>query len=278
MNKVIDLYEEFGLSRRDIALLPMDFKTRVGHFFSSKRKLAAGKLYCYDTDDLKIKKPAMLIFPGGAYLFNSHTEWENIAKAFSARGFRTFVLNYSTKYFKFPTQLNEAAMAVAYIRRNSAALGVTDRVAVCGFSAGGHLAASLSLLYADESVHSNLKVLGVPLRPDACVLAYPVISSDDALRNEQSFHYLCGEDVALRSALSLEKRVHKDAPPTFLWHTEEDATVPCGNSVVYAERLKEVGVPVKLRLYKKGKHGLNLAQGYEAEKWVDEATEFLILN
>ena len=274
MDKVIDLYREFGLSARDAVLLPMSFKERIGHFFSSKRKFVAGKLHLYGAD-CEEKRPAMLIFPGGAYLMNSHSEWENMAEAFSARGFRTFVLHYSTKYFRFPTQLNEAAMALAYLRLHREELGITDKVAVCGFSAGGHLAASLACLYDDDCVLPKVKALDVSLRPDACVLSYPVISSEDLLRNEQSYHYLCGDDASLRAFLSLENRVSRSTPPTFLWHTREDTCVPCGNSIRYAAALEAQGVPYKLCLYEKGAHGLNLAKGYEAEAWVDEATAFL---
>jgi len=270
--QVVDLYREFGLSKRDVVLLPMSLKERIGHLFLCPRKEAAGRLYCYDVDPSEAK-PAMLIFPGGGYKNNSRSEWENIAEAYAARGFRTFVLNYSVKYFKYPTQLNEAVMAIAYIKKHSAALGVSDKVVVCGFSAGGHLASTLSCLYADDSIHPRLR--GLDARPDACVLSYPVISAADGVRNEMSFHYLCGEDTALRQALSLEYCVRDATPPTFLWHTREDDFVPCENSIRYAAALEKHGVPHKLVLYEKGEHGLNLAKGYEAEKWIDEATEFL---
>ena len=273
MEKVIDLYEEFGLRRRDATLLPTTFRERIGHLFSCPRRQVAGRLYAYDTDDLAEAKPAMLVFPGGGYKMNSHSEWENIAEAYEARGFRPFVLNYSTQFFKFPTQLNEAVMAVAYIKRHREELGVSDKVAVCGFSAGGHLAATLSNLYDDPRVHPSLRVLDA--RPDACVLCYPVISADDDVRNEMTFHYLCGEDETLRRSLSMERCVTSRTPPTFLWHTEEDAFVPCGNSVRYAAALERAGVFHELRLYKRGAHGLNLARGYEAEAWVDESVTFL---
>ncbi|MBQ9370269.1 MAG: alpha/beta hydrolase [Clostridia bacterium] len=270
--QVVDLYQEFGLSKRDTVLLPRSLKERIGHLFSCPRREVAGRLYCYDVDPSETK-PAMLIFPGGGYKNNSHSEWENIAEAFAARGFRSFVLNYSIKYFKFPTQLNEAVMALAYIKRHRAELGVSDKVAVCGFSAGGHLAAMLSCLYADDRIHPRLR--GLDARPDACVLSYPVISAADGVRNEMSFMYLCGMDEALRQALSLENCVHDATPPTFLWHTREDDFVPCENSLRYAIALEAHGVPHKLVLYQEGAHGLNLAKGYEAEKWIDEATEFL---
>ena len=270
--QVVDLYREFGLSKRDTVLLPMRLRERIGHLFSCLKMGAAGRLYCYDADPSEAK-PAMLIFPGGGYKMNSHTEWENIAEAYAERGFRTFVLNYSVEHFRFPTQLNEAVMAMDYIKKHRAALGVSDSIAVCGFSAGAHLAATLSCLYADERIHPRLRALDV--RPDACVLSYPVISCKDGIRNEMSYHYLCGEDEALRRSLSMEHCVHAGTPPTFLWHTREDTSVPCENSILYAKALEEQGIPYRLCLYEKGAHGLNLAKGYEAEKWIDEATEFL---
>ncbi len=270
--QVVDLYREFGVSKRDAVLLPMSFKERVGHLFLCRRREVAGRLYCYDTDP-SARKPAMLIFPGGGYKNNSHSEWENIAEAYAERGFRVFVLNYSIKYFKFPTQLNEAVMALSYIRRHQAELGVTDKAAVCGFSAGAHLAATLSCLYAEECIHPKLRELNA--RPDACVLSYPVISAADGVRNEMSFMNLCGKEEALRRFLSLEDRVHSDVPPTFLWHTVEDDFVPYENSLRYAAALEEKGVPHKLCLYQKGVHGLNLAKGYEAEAWLASSVDFL---
>ncbi|MBP5404834.1 MAG: alpha/beta hydrolase [Clostridia bacterium] len=270
--EVVDLYREFGVSKRDAVLLPTSFRERIGHLFLCRRKQVAGRLYCYDTDASETK-PAMLIFPGGGYKNNSHSEWENVAEAYAERGFRTFVLNYSIKYFKFPTQLNEAVMALSYIRRHKAELGVSDKVAVCGFSAGAHLAATLSCLYADESIHPKLRELDA--RPDACVLSYPVISAEEGVRNEMSFMNLCGKDEALRRFLSLEYRVSQATPPTFLWHTEEDDFVPYENSLRYAAALEEKGVLHKLCLYRKGAHGLNLAKGYEAEEWLSASVDFL---
>ncbi len=210
-------------------------------------------------------RPAVLILPGGGYEHVSEREAEPVALQFAAQGYAAFVLNYSVAPHRYPTALREAAAAMAYIRENARSLQVDPcMVAAVGFSAGGHLCGCLGTMYDDPAV-ADIASAQV-LRPDALGLCYPVVVSWGRT-HEGSFENLCGDDGALRAALSLEKRVRPDMMPVFLWHTREDVTVPCRNSLLMAGALEEAGVPFVLHLYHRGCHGLSTADAlvYPAE-------------
>lgn len=203
------------------------------------------------------KRPAILILPGGGYHHTSAREAEPVALRFAACGYAAFVLHYSCTPSAFPTALREAAMAMRYIRQNAEIFEVDPRkVAAMGFSAGGHLCGCLGTLFDSPEVAD----LGTPeqLRPDALGLCYPVAVSWGRT-HEVSFDNISGGDRALRQRLSLDRLVRPDMPPVFLWHTREDTSVPCRNSLILAQAMEEAGVDFVLHLYRKGKHGLSTA-------------------
>lgn len=203
------------------------------------------------------KRPAILILPGGGYHHTSPREAEPVALRFAAKGWAAFVLHYSCAPSVFPAALREAAMAMGYIRQNAEAFEVDPRkVAVLGFSAGGHLCGCLGTLFDC----SELADLGTPeqLRPDALGLCYPVAVSWGRT-HEGSFDNLTGGDAALRQRLSLDRLVRPDMPPAFLWHTRNDNSVPCRNSLILAQAMEEAGVDFSLHIYREGKHGLSTA-------------------
>ena len=206
------------------------------------------------------RRPAVLICPGGAYVMTSDREAEAVAMRFLAKGFQAFILRYSCAPAAFPTQLVEASMAMALIRRNCEEFLVDrDRVGVIGFSAGGHLAGTLSTLYNDRRVFEVFDLELEENKPDFCILSYPVISSDPELVNELSLKSVSGGDAGLREFLSLEHRVHADVPPTFLWATANDGAVNVRNAINYASALSEQGVPFELHVFEDGVHGLSVA-------------------
>lgn len=209
------------------------------------------------------KRPAILILPGGGYHHTSSREAEPIALRFAAMGYAAFVLHYSCAPSRFPTALREAAMAMYYIRRNAEAFEI-GKIAALGFSAGGHLCGCLGTLFDSPAV-ADLGAAEV-LRPDALCLCYPVAVSWGRT-HEGSFDNLTGKDAALRENLSLEKLVRPDMPPTFLWHTREDASVPCRNSLILAQAMEEAGVDFVLHIYRKGKHGLSTADAMAFPTW-----------
>ena len=242
--KVIDyqLYEEFEVERPE----------------SADGRLSAYLLDNYEDIDPNRRRPAVLVIPGGAYLFCSNREAEGVAMQFLAKGFQAFVLHYSVSPAKYPTQLVEASMAMAFIRRNSESLLVDrERVGVIGFSAGGHLAGTLSVLYNDHNVYDVFDLEIEENKPDFSVLCYAVL--DHEVGHAMTYEVVSGGDEDLKEYLSLPAQVHRDVPPTFLWCTANDATVDCRNSLRYADALKAMDVPFELHIFESGVHGLSIA-------------------
>lgn len=223
---------------------------------------AAAELWCYIQHTSgevtrSRRRPAVLILPGGGYGYVSEREAEPVALRFAARGWSTFVLMYSVAPNKFPTALREAAMAMAYIRRNAGEMEIDPAmVAAIGFSAGGHLCGTLGTLFDSPEVED----IGPAelLRPDALGLCYPVVLSLGRTHNG-SFRKLCGEDMQLRQRLSLDGLVRPDMPPVFLWHLRDDDSVPVCGSLILAQRLEEAGVDFAMHIYRQGGHGLSTA-------------------
>lgn len=223
---------------------------------------AGGRLLCWIPETPAAvstcrRRPAVLILPGGAYRHTSPREAEPVALRFAAEGYAAFVLHYSCAPSRFPTALREAAMAMRCIRDMADTYGIDPHmVAALGFSAGGHLCGSLGTLYDSSDVAD----LGSPeqLRPDGLALCYPVaVSWGDT--HEESFENISGGDERLRKRLSLEELVRPDMPPVFLWHTRDDASVPCRNSLILAQALDAAGVDFALHVYRHGPHGLSTA-------------------
>lgn len=203
------------------------------------------------------KRPAVLVLPGGAYAYPSNREAEPIAVRFLAKGYVPFILRYTCAPQSFPVQLREAAMAMRYIRENAEELGVDPTmVAAIGFSAGGHLCGTLGTMYDCPEV-ADIAPASV-IRPDALCLSYPV-TLGWGRTHEQTMDTVSGGDPALRQRLSLDRQVRPDMPPTFLWHTRDDAAVPCRNSIILAEKMDEAGVDFTFHLHRRGWHGLSTA-------------------
>lgn len=193
----------------------------------------------------------ILILPGGSYSSVSDLEGECVAKKFNTLGVTAYVLKYSVAPKRFPTAILEVAQAIEYIKTKN-----RSKVVVCGFSAGGHLAASIATLHDTQIITKYYK----NSRPDAVILCYPVISIDKKFCHKQSFINLCGIfNKKLKVQLSLENRVSQTTPPMYIWHTLEDEAVPYQNSVLMAKALKSKNILCKLELFPKGRHGLSLA-------------------
>ena len=231
---------------------------------------AAGWLQCYvqrtpaAVSTCRLR-PAVLVIPGGGYAHVSAREAEPVALRFLCGGYCAFVLEYSVSPLRFPVQLREAAMAMGYIRQNAAEFGVDPQmVAAVGFSAGGHLCGLLGTLFDAPEVEDIGP--GPLLRPDALGLCYPVAVSWGAT-HEGSFENLCGGDGELRRRLSLDRLARPDMPPVYLWHTRDDGAVPCRNTIILAQAAEAAGVPLAMRVYSHGRHGLSTAdaQVYPAD-------------
>lgn len=220
-------------------------------------------------------KGNVIICPGGAYRWHSPRESLPVAKAFAARGWKPWILYYTVSAHGEAlgtTPLCQAAEAVRAVR----AAWPGKPVVLCGFSAGGHVAASLGVHWKDESLFA--KDEQAALRPDGLILGYPVITAGKYAHWE-SMEMLVGTGAAAGAPgtiaagapgaaesvgaaagyFSLEDYVDAQTPPAFIWHTAGDHTVMVQNSLCFASRLADAGVPFELHIYPRGEHGLSLA-------------------
>ena len=211
------------------------------------------------------RRPVILICPGGAYRMTSDREAEGIALRFMAEGYHTAVLRYSTAPARYPAALYQLANAVSILKEKSDDwLIKKDSVIVMGFSAGGHLAASLGVFWNRPELFEKPELSPEQIRPAGMILSYPVITSGE-YGHQESFKNLLGERYEeLKDTLSLEKQVSPDTPRTFLWHTMEDATVPMENSLLFLQALRHNGVPAEYHLFPYGKHGVGLGNSLTA--------------
>lgn len=206
------------------------------------------------------ERPAVLICPGGGYHMLSDREAEPIAIQLTAMGFHAFILWYSVDEDHFPTQLIEAATAIAYIRSQSMAYRIiSDKIAIMGFSAGGHVAASLGVFWNRRFVYQPLSMTADQIRPNGLILCYPVITGWEHAHRESIQNLLGNQNENLLPIISLEEHVGTQVPKTFLWHTYTDPTVPVENSFLFALALKKSGINLEMHIYPTGGHGLSLA-------------------
>jgi acetyl esterase/lipase len=214
------------------------------------------------------QKTAVLICPGGGY---THLAFEKEgvlpAKFFNANGIDAFVLRYRLNNSKqeghrYPDQYNDAATAIRIIRSRAAEWGIDpDKTGVMGFSAGGHLASTLTTIIQNGDLSSDDPLQKISTRPSFSILLYPVITMDTSFAHRGSRTMLLGPapDEALAAALSTEKRVTASTPPVFLVHSDDDKTVPPMNSSAFYQALKRNKVPASLFIYDHGGHGYGMA-------------------
>jgi len=205
------------------------------------------------------KRPCIIVCPGGAYGMCSQRETEPVAVNFLSEGYNTFTLWYSVAPNRFPTQIREVAAVLELIYKNADNWNCdTSRIAIIGFSAGGHLAAHYSNAYDCAEVR---KVFPKSKGVNASILCYPVISADTSFTHVESIENLLGHIPSQEETdkFSCEKLVNDYTPPTFIWHTAEDNCVPVRNSLEYAKALSDHKIPFEMRIYPYGQHGLSTA-------------------
>lgn len=251
------------------------FETTIPGIDGSTAKFVG---YCLDNSeeiDPNRKRPSILVIPGGGYEMTSDREAEPIAMRFLAAGYNAFVLRYSVKPSVFPVALLEAAEAMRQIREHTDEWHVdVDAIAVIGFSAGGHLAANLATSASDDVLAAHGYAPDA-VRPNALMLAYPVITSG-ALAHRGSFDSLLGDlkdDQDALDSVSIEKHIDAKTPPVFVWHTVPDDCVPYENTLMLIDACKKAGVKVEAHLFPNGGHGLALGNTETAWQGVNGIEE-----
>lgn len=227
---------------------------------------------------------AVVVLPGGGYggLAMDH-EGHQIAKWWNRNGVAAFVTTYRHgPHYQHPAPMQDAQRAIRYVRAHADEFKIDrHRVGVMGFSAGGHLASTVSTHF-DQGDNSSSDVIAQQnSRPDFSVLCYPVISMMDPLAHKGSRRNLLGGEPPkeLVNDLSNHLQVTKETPPTFIFHTAEDQAVPVGNAIVYYDALIKNEVNAELHIYQKGRHGVGLAPNDPVLKsWPDRLLDWVRLN
>lgn len=234
------------------------------------------------------KRPCMVVCPGGGYGMCSEREAEPIAFKYLEDGYDVFVINYSVAPHRFPSQLCEVAATMELIYKNAEEWHCdTEKVAIIGFSAGGHLAAHYSNAYNCKEVR---EIFPESKPVQASILSYPVISIDFPECHEGSFVNLLGHKPTEKEEIeyfSCEYLVSENTPPSFIWHTAEDNCVPVKNSLVYALALSAKKISYELHIYPYGCHGMSSCDHQVLDnvtetavynsKWVDASKKWLKL-
>jgi acetyl esterase/lipase len=264
------------------------------------------------------KRPAVIICPGGGYLGTSDREAEPVAMRFAAKGYHAFVLRYSTYYTEwisdfnnppkgneksvFPAPLFDLARAMVVIKESADKWYLDrDKIALCGFSAGGHLAAYMGVHWQDDILKKKFKVHSKFFKPNALILGYPLLDfnvmKEKLLENPNEFqrrYFEISSKAVFGKAdpsdkelaeLSPVNYVSSNTPPAFIWHTANDNFVYVENSIKFASQLTRNKIPYELHIFEQGPHGLSLCDettaGDESQIsphcsiWFDMAMEWM---
>lgn len=221
----------------------------------------------------------VIVCPGGAYQVRAEHEADPIAEWLNSIGISAAVLHYRVKPYQYPVPLLDAKRAVRLVRHHAAEWGIKpDRIAMLGFSAGGHLVSTIGTHYDGGDAASDDPVERYSSRPDALVLCYPVITFQEPFTHAGSVESNLGPapDEELIELLSNELQVNSDTPPTFLWHTAEDVAVPPENSMMFAMALSKHKVPFELHIYEEGEHGVGLSHHVpDTAQWTTQCEKWL---
>jgi acetyl esterase/lipase len=250
-------------------------------------------------------RPAVIICPGGAYIGITEKEAEPVALRFLSAGYNAFVLRYSigAGLAAFPAPFIDVAKAVMLVRENAKRWGIKpDNITLCGFSAGGHVAAVFAATWQKEYLAKALKADNELFKPNALILGYPLLDLHNfKIRNlekspemqpllEMMFSAVYGTLAPSKPALdewNCNNKITSNMPPTFLWMTAEDALVDITEGLELVKTLETNKVPYEFHIFQKGAHGFSLGELFPRKadvyttnqdntyKWTDLALNWL---
>jgi acetyl esterase/lipase len=223
-----------------------------------------------DTPTISLYRPtggssgaAFVVCPGGGYARLADHEGHDVAVWLNGIGVTAVVLKYRLgPRYRHPAPLQDVARAIRTVRARSKEWSTDPgRIGVIGFSAGGHLASTIATQFDAGNQGATDPIERLSSRPDVAVLAYPVISMEENVTHAGSRSNLLGPapPADLVQAMSTDRRVTPRTPPTFLFHTADDAGVPVENSLRFAAALRASNVPYELHVFETGRHGVGLA-------------------
>lgn len=221
-------------------------------------------------------RAAIIVCAGGGYCGRAAHEGVPVALWLNSVGISAFVLSYRFAPYRYNEISGDVLRAVRLVRFNRERYSLdADKIGILGFSAGGHLASTAAVHFDHEGFYPPTDDADKEsARPDAAVLCYSVISTDEKIVHQGSFKNLLGENYGkpeLMTFFSNEKQIKQNTPPTFLWHTSDDPVVDVRNSLCFAAELRENQIPYELHIYPKGRHGLALEQ----ELWTESCESWL---
>lgn len=234
--------------------------------------------------EIKQNQTAVVILPGGGYTHLAFDkEGTKVAEWLNTLGIAAFVLKYRLPNDLIMTNkvvgpLQDAQEAIRIVRLNAKIWNIDpNKIGIMGFSAGGHLASTLSTHYDDRVYETSSKISA---RPDFSLLIYPVISMQNDITHKGSQTSLLGQNPSQQDIdnFSNEKKVTAQTPPAFLVHATDDGAVMAENSVNYYLALKKNGVTAELHLYEKGGHGFGLGVNDTSKFWTKACEEWLKSN
>lgn len=214
---------------------------------------------CRPTESSDHPLPVIAVFPGGGYDHLADHEGEPVARWLVSLGLAAAIVRYRVRPYRLPASLLDARRAIRLLRWQSERWGLdSERVGAIGFSAGGHLAACISTI--DESDPED-DLSGISGRPDVLIGAYAPVSLT-AMGRKGPHEWLLGEGPSdqLMRYVELDQHVTDRNPPTFLWTTADDRSVPADQALLMGRALLAKGVPCSVHLFASGRHGLGLAR------------------
>lgn len=220
--------------------------------------------------------PCIIVCPGGGYEILA--EHERFNELFNSMGLSVFVLNYRLKPYHYPCQILDVQRAVKFVKYHADEFGINpEKVLIAGSSAGGHLALS-ACCFADEGNAKGDEIDKLSSKVAGGILCYPVVSLTEFTHQGSSDNFSGGDDK-IREKFSIQKSVHKDMPPLFVWHTLTDDAVDVNNVLSLASSCHEKGVKMELHIFPDGPHGMGVPDWHPyVARWTSLCKEWLKYN